>query len=234
MRFEQTLLEGTLLRRYKRFLADIKLDSGEEITAHCANPGSMTGLDEPGSRVLLSIKDDPRRKFKHQLEIVYSGQTPVGIHTGRPNSIVAEAIGGAKIKELAGYATMRREVPYGRNSRIDILLEGNGLRSCYVEVKSVTLAKEEIALFPDSITERGTRHLGELVNIVREGHRAMVIFLAQRGDVNIFRPAEEIDPEFTQALVDAKARGVEILCYRASVTKDGIELEQPLPVELPN
>ncbi|MEK7706163.1 MAG: DNA/RNA nuclease SfsA, partial [Myxococcota bacterium] len=126
MRFEQPLVEGTLLRRYKRFLADVRLDNGDEVTAHCANPGSMQGCSEPGSKVLLSVSSDPARRFRHELEIIYAGRTPIGVHTGRPNAIVAEAVSSGRVPELAGYATLRREVVYGRNSRVDLLLEGNG------------------------------------------------------------------------------------------------------------
>ncbi len=232
MRFDEPLIEGTLLRRHKRFLADVRLASGEEVTAHCANPGSMAGCSDPGSKVLLSLSEDPRRRFKHQLEIIFAGRTPVGVHTGRPNAVVAEAIEQAMIPELAGYATMRREVPYGRDSRIDLLLEGNALRRCFVEVKNVTMAEGDIAYFPDAVTERGTRHMTELTDIVREGNRAMVIFLVQRGDVTRFRPADHIDPEFGQAFRDAVARGVEAACYRAKISRRSIELDQRLPIEL--
>ncbi len=232
MRFEQPLVEGTLLRRYKRFLADVRLDNGDEVTAHCANPGSMQGCSEPGSKVLLSVSSDPARRFRHELEIIYAGRTPIGVHTGRPNAIVAEAVSSGRVPELAGYATLRREVVYGRNSRVDLLLEGNGLRPCYVEIKNVTLADGQVAMFPDAVTERGTRHMLELTDMVREGNRAMVIFLAQRPDVESFRPADHIDPEFGQVLRDAAARGVEALCYRAKVTRKGIELETRLTVDL--
>jgi len=232
VRFEQPLIEGTLVRRYKRFLADVKLRNGSEVTAHCANPGSMMGCSEPGSKVLLSVHDDPRRKFKHQLEIIYAGRTPVGVHTGRPNAVVAEAIQRGKIEELAGYATLRREVPVGRDSRLDMVLEGNGLRSCYVEVKNVTLAQDGVAYFPDAVTERGARHMSELTDLVREGNRAMVVFVAQRSDVKVFRPADHIDPDFSQALRDAAARGVEVLCFRAKVTRRGIGLDNKLEVNL--
>ncbi|MEE8409956.1 MAG: DNA/RNA nuclease SfsA [Myxococcota bacterium] len=232
MRFDQPLIEGTLLKRYKRFLADVRLNNGSKITAHCANPGSMMGCSEPGSKVLLSVHDDPRRKFMHQLEIIYAGRTPVGVHTGRPNAVVAEAIEAGKVSELAGYATLRREVQVGRNCRIDLLLKGNGLRPCYVEVKNVTLAQDGVAYFPDAVTTRGVKHMVELTDLVREGNRAMVIFLAQRADVNQFRLADHIDPDFGQALRDAAARGVEVICYRAKVTRRGIALDTLLEVDL--
>jgi len=232
MRFEQKLIEGTLVRRYKRFLADVRLADGAEITVHCANPGSMQTCSDPGSKVLLSTTENPSRRFKHQLEIVYAGRTPVGVHTGRPNLIVAESIAAAKIPEISGYATLKREIAYGLNSRIDILLEGNGLRPCYIEVKNVTLARDGIAYFPDAVTERGRKHMVELIDIVRRGHRAVVFFVAQRGDVQRFRPADDIDPEYAEAFRDAVARGVEPLCYRAKVARTGIDLEEKLPVDL--
>lgn len=232
MRFDEPLIEGTLIRRYKRFFADVKLNNGEEVTVHCANSGSLMSCSDPGSKVLLSPHVDPRKKLKHQLEIVYAGKTPVGIHTGRPSSVIVEALGHAKIAELSGYATLRRQVKYGRDNHIDIYLEGNGLRPCYIEVKNVTLAHEDIAYFPDALTEKGIRELADLVTIVREGNRAMVIFVAQRADVEWFRPADHIDPEYAQAFRDAVARGVEATCYRSKITRKGIEIDKRLPIDL--
>lgn len=232
MRYEQPLLEGTLIRRYKRFLADIKLRTGEEVTAHCANPGSMMGCSEPGSRVLISVKEDPRRRFKHQIEIVYSGRTAVGIHAGRPANVLLEAIINGKISELAGYETLKRANKTPRDSCVDVLLEGNGLRPCHVAVKSCTLAYEGVAYYPDAVTIPGVDEMCELTDLVREGSRAMVFMLVQRSDVEWFRPADHIDPDFGQAFRDAIARGVESLCYRAKVTRRGIELDKKLPVDM--
>jgi sugar fermentation stimulation protein A len=232
MRFEQPLIEGTLLRRHKRFLADVKLNNGDEITVHCANPGSMMGCSEPGSKVLISQTVDPRRKFKHQLEIIYAGRTPVGIHTGRPVTVVGEAIMEARIPELAGYAQLRRDAKYGRDNRIDLLLEGNGLRNCYIEVINVTLADDNVAYYPDVVMPEGPAHLDELTDLVREGNRAMLFFVAQRADVTKFRPADHLDPEFSQALRDAIARGVEPMCWRSRVTRKGIELDEQMLIEL--
>lgn len=232
MRFENPLIEGTLLRRHKRFLADVKLSSGEEVTVHCAHPGSMLGCSEPGSKVLISMTDDPRRRFKHQLEIIYAGRTPVGIHTGRPAGVVAEAIIAGRLSEMAGYAQMRRDARYGRDSRIDLLLEGNGLRPCYITVKNVTLADDGVAYYPDAITEGAAKQMADLTDVVREGNRAVVFFVAQRADVEKFRPADHLDPEFAQTFRDAVARGVETFCYRAKVTRRGIELDSQLEMEL--
>ncbi len=232
MRFDQPLIEGTLIRRYNRFLADVKLNGGEEITVHCANPGSMMGVADPGSKVLLSKHEDPRRKLKHQLEIIYAGRTPVGVHTGRPGAVVAEAIGKGKLPELHGYATLRRDIKLVKNTRIDLVLEGNGLRPCYVQVKNVTFAYQGVAYFPDVVSADEARQLSELTDLVREGNRAMIIFVAQRADVAWFRPADHIDADYGQAFRDAVARGVEISCYRANVTKKAIELDEKLTVDL--
>lgn len=235
MRFEQPLIEGTLIRRYNKFLADVKLRNGDEITAHCANPGSMTGCSEPGSKVLISIHEDPRRKFKHQIEIIYAGRTPVGIHTGRPVGVVTEAIIAGKVPELAGYATLRRDGKPQRGlniPRVDATLEGNGLRSCHLLIENVTMAYENVAYFPDAVQQDGIRNLQHLTDIVREGNRAMVFYVAQRVDVEWFRPADHVDPEFSVAFRDAVARGVEVICYRAKVTRKGIELDKKLSVDL--
>ncbi len=232
MRFEQPLIEATLVRRQKRFVADVRLASGEEVSVHCAHPGSMMGCSEPGSKVLISSHNDPRRRFKHQLEIIYSGRTPVGIHTGRPAAVVYEAMMEGRIGELAGYAQIRRDARYGRDNRIDLLLEGNGLRPCYIEVVNVTLGQDGTAFYPDTVMPEGAVHMDELTDLVREGCRAMLFFLAQRADVERFRPADHIDAELAQAMRDAFARGVEPVCYRAKVTRKGIELDGRLPIEL--
>ncbi|MBT6431983.1 MAG: DNA/RNA nuclease SfsA [Deltaproteobacteria bacterium] len=232
MRFEDPLLEAKLIRRYKRFLADVKLRTGEEITVHCANPGGMLGISDPGSKVLLSATNDPRRKFDHQLEIIYSGRTPVGIHTGRPITVVSEAIMAGQIPELAGYATMRRVPKNSRNSRVDLILDGNGLRPCYIVVESVTLEKEGVAHFPDARHTRGIEEATHLTNLVREGNRAMVIFVAQRSDVTSFKLADALDSEYCDAFRDAVARGVETLCFRAKVSRKAIEFDKSMPMNL--
>lgn len=231
MQFEQTLIEGTFKSRTKRFVAEVELENGEAVSAHLANRGSMLGCSEPGSKVLLSVHDDPRRKFKHQLEIVYSGQVPVLVHTGRPSGVITEALQAGLIPELAGYGEIRREVPC-RDGKISILLEGNGLRPCYIDVYNVTLAEARVAQFPDAVDERLTERMSDLTDLVREGNRAMVMFVATRADVDSFRPADAIDPEFSQAFRDAVARGVETLCYRANVTQTGIELDARLTMDL--
>ncbi|RYF02845.1 MAG: DNA/RNA nuclease SfsA [Deltaproteobacteria bacterium] len=232
MRFDQPLLEGTLVRRYKRFLADVKLRSGEEITAHCANPGSLLGCAEPGNKVLVSIHEDPRRRFKHQVEIMYSGRTAVGVHTGRRSAVVTEAITQGKIGELAGYATLKREVKAVRDNSIDMMLTGNGLRPCYITVRNVTLAYEGVGYYPDAIAAKGSQDMHVLTDLVREGSRAVIFLVVQRSDVESFRPADHIDADFGLAFRDAVARGVEAMCYRAKVTRKGIELDKKIAVDL--
>ncbi len=232
LRFEQSLLEGTLLRRTRRFRADVKLRNGEHIIAHCANPGSMIGCSEPGSRVLLSVKEDVRRQHKHQMEIIYAGRVAVGIHSGRPVSVLIESIMQGKISEVAGYATIRRQVAVPRDNCVDVKLSGNGLRTCQIVAKSVTLAYEKVAYYPDAVGPNALAELTELTDMVREGHRAVIFLLAQRSDVDWVRPADHIDPEYGQAFRDAVQRGVEVVAYRAKVTRKGIELDKKCPVDL--
>jgi sugar fermentation stimulation protein A len=232
VRFERPLIEGTFLRRDGRFVADILLTNGEEISAHCANPGSLRGCAEPGSKVLVSLQDNPRLKFKHQLEIIYAGRTPVAVHAGRPVAVVAEAIAAGKIPELAGYAELRRDTRKSRVCRIDLVVRGNGLRPCYMRVENVTHAEDGTALHPDHNIEGAAAMMQELTNLVREGNRVMVMFVAQRADVERFRLADDIDTEFTQVFRDAIARGVETSCYRSKVTRKGIELDKPLELLL--
>ena len=238
MRFPNILTRGRLVRRYKRFLADITLDSGEEITAHCANPGSMMGLAEPGSEVWLSPNTNPKAKLDWRWELVRTGEgILVCINTGHPNRVATEAIEAGAIPELAGYATLRREVKYGVNSRIDILLEDDARPACYVEIKSVTLRRPggdhpSAAEFPDAVTRRGAKHLAELADVVDAGGRAVMLYLVQRGDCDHFRVAADIDPVYAAALGEARHRGVEALCHACDVTPEGIEIAQALPLAL--
>lgn len=230
MKFQIALTKGTLIKRYKRFLADVELESGEVVTAHCANSGSMMGLKEPGFPVYLSPNQNPKAKLDWRWEMVDVGTSLVGINTSRPNHIVEAAILDGTISELQGYESLRREVKYGQNSRIDILLEGPGL--CYVEVKNVTLKEGDVALFPDAVTARGTKHLHELIDMVAEGHRAAMVYLVQRSDCTSFAPAEEIDPTYTSALREASKAGVELLCYSCDLTPEGITVVGSLPINV--
>jgi sugar fermentation stimulation protein A len=228
MIFDPPLLPGRLVRRYKRFLADVELEGRVE-TVHCANPGSMMGLAEPGSPVWLSRSPNPARKLPLTWELVEAGGTLVGINTGYANRLAEEALGRGLIPALVGYRAWRREVAYGAGSRIDFLLTGPDRPLCYVEVKSVTLARGGAAAFPDSVTARGTRHLKELVEMRRLGARSVMLFLAQRQDCRSFAVAGDIDPAYGAALAAAGAAGVEILAFGCRVRPQGIELAGPLP-----
>lgn len=237
MKFHPPLIGGRLIRRYKRFLADVILDSGEAVTAHCPNTGSMLGCQDPGSRVWLSRSDNPRRKYCYTWELVETAEgTKVGIHTGRTNALVEEAIRSGAVRELPGYGEIRREVRYGQErSRVDLLLSGDPERSaCYVEIKNVTAAVDSgVALFPDAVSARGSKHLRELMAMAAQGDRAVIFFCVQRGDVREVRPADAIDPEYGATLRQALACGVEALAYRARVGPRGIELTTPVPVVCP-
>jgi sugar fermentation stimulation protein A len=235
MQFAGPLVRGTLIQRYKRFLGDIEMADGETVTAHCANPGSMMGLAEPGSEVWLSPNRNPKAKLDWRWELVRVGGYLVGINTSHPNAIVAEAIETARIPELAGYTALKREVRYGQNSRIDILLEDDDRPPCYVEIKSITLkrglpGRENAAEFPDAVTKRGAKHLVELGDMVENGARAVMLYLVQREDCDTFCIADDIDPGYAAALDVAVARGVETLCYACDVRLDGIEVTAKLPI----
>lgn len=235
MRFDAPLISGTLIKRYKRFLADVTLDNGEVITASCPNTGSMMGLTTPGNRVWLSTSNSPTRKYRHTLEVVgdktHGGECLVGINTNHPNRIVAEAISDNRIAPLKGYETLRREVKYGANSRIDILLEDQKKGLAYVEIKNVHLVrKKNLAEFPDSVTSRGAKHLGELANMVREGHRAVMMFLIQRPDATRISLADDIDPAYGEAFDAAVAAGVEPLAYRCTITPEAITVDKKVKV----
>ena len=234
MQYARALVEGRLIRRYKRFLADIQLPDGV-ITAACPNTGSMMGCCEPGSRVWLSESDRATRKYRHTWEIVEVGQVMIGINTGLPNNLVAEAIGEGVIPELSGYETVRREVRYGEEaSRVDFVLESPGREACYVEVKNVTAAAQKgVALFPDCVSERGSRHLRELIRMKSQGLRPVQLYCVQRGDVKEVRPADGIDHEYGRTLREAIAAGVEVLAYRARVTPKEIRLVDRISVRCP-
>lgn len=225
------LVAGTLVKRYKRFLADVVLEDGSEVTVHCPNSGSMKGCAVPGSRVFLSRSPNLKRKYPLGWELVEADGFWAGINTGLPNHLTLEAIENGTVTELQGYATIRPEVPYGEHSRIDLLLEGSAGR-CFVEVKNVTLVENGRALFPDAVTTRGQKHLNELMRVVREGDRGVIFFTVQRGDGASVSPADLIDPEYGRLLRLAVDNGVEALAYRAVVTPEEIRLTERLPVTL--
>jgi sugar fermentation stimulation protein A len=224
VKFGAPLQRGTLRRRYKRFLADIALEHGGEVTAHVANPGAMTGLAEPGMEVWLSHSPDRGRKLPWSWELVQTEDSLVVVDTLLPNKVAAEALAMGRVTELAGYAEIRREVAYGRGSRVDFLLSAPGRPDCYVEVKSVTLREGAAACFPDSVTARGSRHLAELAERVGLGERAVTLYLVQREDCAHFRIADWIDAEYGRSWRRATAEGVETLCYACHISRDGIEI----------
>lgn len=233
MKFPDPLIPGRLSRRYKRFLADVELENGEVVVAHCANPGSMLGLADPGSEVWLSPSRNPARKLKYSWELIAVDGHLVGINTSLPNGIVEEAVRAGSIAELTGYAGLRREVRYGRNSRIDLLLEDESRPPCYVEVKNVHLKrKPEAAEFPDSVTARGTKHLIELAEAAETGARSVMLYLVQRGDCDRLEIAADIDPVYDRTLREAMGRGVEALCYSCKVGRETIEVDRRLPLTM--
>jgi sugar fermentation stimulation protein A len=232
--FDEPLIRGTLVRRYQRFLAEVTLETGETVTAHCANSGSMLSVNAAGSEVWLSAARNPIRRLRYTWELIRVGNTLVGINTARPNRLVAEAIARGAIPELTGYAVTRREVKYGRNSRIDLLLEGPDRPPCFIEIKNVTLRRDSRSggplEFPDAVTERGTKHLRELAEAVQGGARAVMVYLAQRDDGDHFVIAGDIDRAYAEALRAAMAAGVEALCYRCRVSVSGISVRDRVPV----
>lgn len=239
MRFPDPLTRGRLIRRYKRFLADVQLDgAAKPVTVHCPNSGSMMGLDTPGSRVLISDSGNPKRKLRLSLEMVKVGRTWVGVNTMRPNHVVTEAIARGAVPGLEGYDRIRNEVKYGKNSRIDVLLERGTVEApelCYVEVKNTTLSggtRHEIARFPDAVTERGKKHLDELMAMIRQGHRAVMVFFVNRADCKVFRPADDIDPVYGKTLRRAHKAGVELIPLQGRCTARGISVIGTLPYEL--
>jgi sugar fermentation stimulation protein A len=237
MKFPAPLVEGILVNRYKRFFADVQLPSGEVVTAHCANSGSMLSVKDPGARVWLSPAPNPERKLRWTWEIIEIHGGLVGINTGHPNRLVAEAIAAGQIKELNGYTSLKREQKYGKNSRIDILLESSDKPLCYVEVKNVTLKRRQgldyPAEFPDSVTERGAKHLVEMTDMVKAGARAVMFYLVQRGDCQRFTVAADLDPTYAKGLKMALSQGVEAVCYGCEVTPDGITIAKALTLDLP-
>ena len=232
MRFASPLIRATLIKRYKRFLADVRFDDGTETTAHVANSGAMLGTAEPGMEVWLSPASNPERKLKWNWELVTIDGHLVGVNTAHPNGIVADAVAAGLIPELAGYASIRREVKYGANSRIDLLLESPQRPKCWVEVKNVHLKRGDWAEFPDAVTARGTKHLVELTHRVAAGERAVMVYLVQRSDCVGFRPAADIDPTYAATLAQATRDGVEAICYTCHLSPDGIELAAPLAMDL--
>lgn len=226
------LVRGILVKRYKRFLADVILDEGEMVTAHCPNTGSMSGCSTPGQPVYLSVHDNPKRKLKYTWELIEMPTSLVGVNTLIPNRLVSMAAAGGLIPELAGYRMVEREVKIGSNSRIDLCLSNGAKEKCYIEIKNCTLVENGVARFPDAVTARGLKHLGELTELVKSGCRCVMFYFIQRMDARSFEPADQIDPNYGRGLRRAVRRGVEILAYDVSLDLTGIKLNRKLPCRL--
>lgn len=237
MRFQHPLIRGRLIRRYKRFLAEVEFEDGEIITASCPNTGSMLGLSAPGSYIWLSTSDSPTRKYRHTWELVENdlgdGPVLVGINSSLPNRLVENAIAAGTLETLGGYESLKREQAYGKASRIDLLLEDPVKGRAYVEIKNVHMMRESgLAEFPDAVTQRGLRHLQELGDMAEAGHRAVMVYLIQRGDARGLRMASDIDPAYAAGLSSAIERGVEALAYRCEVTCEEIRVTDQVPLKL--
>nr|MEA2796930.1 sugar fermentation stimulation protein [Phenylobacterium sp.] len=235
MEYPTPLVRGRLIQRYKRFLADIVLDDGTEITAHCPNPGAMLGLNMPGLTCWLSYDPSPKRKLPYTWELVEApsangGFLPVGLNTMHPNRLVAEALAADAIPELTGYATHRREVKYGANSRVDFLLEAPGRAPCWLEVKNCHLRRSgTLAEFPDCVAARSLKHLKELTAMVEAGQRAAMLFVIQRTDCDAFSACYDLDPAYARGLTEAAANGVEVLAYACEIAVEGVRVSRPVP-----
>ncbi|MEM9573614.1 MAG: DNA/RNA nuclease SfsA [Pseudomonadota bacterium] len=234
MVFDPPLIKGTLVKRYKRFLADIILENGREITASVPNTGSMLGLTSPGSSVWLSVNNDGKRKYPHALQLVEADGTTVGINTHLPNRLTEEAIRAAMIDNLKEYESLKREQKYGQNSRIDFLLEDEKKGKAYVEVKNVHFTRRKnIAEFPDTVTERGAKHLRELSAMAKQGHRAIMIYLIQRSDCEKLQLCRDLDADYCQEFDRAVKAGVEAFAIRCQISPEAIVPEKLVPIDEP-
>ncbi len=228
MIFPSPLQAGTLLKRYKRFLADVRLDDDTEITIYCPNTGSMRSCSTPGSKVYFSKSPNLNRKYPHTLEMVREDTTWVGVNTGLTNHLVVEAIRKGEIAEFKEIDSLQQEVKTSAGTRLDILLTKNS-RNTYIEVKNCSLVEKGVAMFPDAVTSRGTKHLMELASLVKKGHRGVIFYLVQRMDAESFAPAAHIDPIYAKTLADVHDQGVEILVYQAEVRPEAIRVAHALP-----
>jgi len=235
MRFATPLIPARLIRRYKRFLADIVLEDGREVTAHCANPGSMMGLAEPGMRIWVEPNDEPKKKLKFGWRLVdHENGHFTGVDTSVPNRALRASLEAGQVPGLTAYATVRPEVRYGEASRVDFLLSGPDRPDTYVEVKSVTLCRKPgLAEFPDSVTARGAGHLADLAAMVAKGHRAVMLYLVQRTDCTAVTLAADLDPGYARAFDEAAQVGVEVICLGTEISPNAIEIGAPLPFQMP-
>ena len=227
------MISGQLIRRYKRFLADVKLDNGEVVTAHCPNSGSMAACSEPGRRVYLSSHDNPKRKLKYTWEIIQMPDSWVGVNTLVPNRLVKNAIENGRVVEFLGYDTIRSEVKTAEGSRLDLMLKRGEDDTCFIEIKNCTLVENGVAMFPDAVTQRGRKHLSELGRLKSAGHRCVMFFLIQRMDAETFKPAAHIDWAYAEALREVHLNGgVEILVYDVHIDLEYIRLHRQIPYDL--
>ena len=226
------LIPGILLKRYKRFLADVKLNGGKIVTAHCPNTGSMKGCREPGRPVYLSVHDNPKRKLKYTWELIEMPTSLVGVNTLVPNRLVFETVKAGLVPEISGYENVAREVTISDRSRIDLAMSAEGRYTCYVEIKNCTLVEDSVAMFPDAVTSRGLKHITELQTLIDSGHRCVMFYFIQRMDAKVFKPADHIDPEYGRGLRRAVQGGLEILAYDVAIDLNGIKLNRKIPHEL--
>jgi len=226
------MVSGTLIRRYKRFLADVELETGEKVTVHCPNSGSMKGCAIPGSPVWLSMSDNPKRKYRYTWELIDVPGTMIGINTLVPNRLVKQAIENGLIKELSGYEQVKAEVKTSAHTRLDLLLESPVKKKCYVEIKNCTLVEKGVAMFPDAVTTRGQKHLDELEHLVSCGHRGVIFFLIQRMDAKSFKPADGIDKVYGEKLRKVVEQGVEVIAMDTVIDTQMIRVANSLPVQL--
>ena len=226
------LIPGTLIKRYKRFLADVKLNDGTVVTAHCPNTGSMKGCSEPGRPVYLSFHDNPKRKLKYTWQLIEMPTSLVGVNTLVPNRLVFESVKAGLVPELAGYETVKREIKINNHTRLDLLLTSDNGQRCYGEIKNCTLVNDGVASFPDAVTARGLKHIIELEALVDSGYRGVMFYFIQRMDAKVFKPADLIDPEYGKELRRAARGGVEILVYDVSIDLKGIQLNRKIPCQL--
>jgi sugar fermentation stimulation protein A len=228
MQFPGSLVHGKLIRRYKRFLTDVELDSGEIVVAHCTNSGSMKSCLEEGAEVYLSPAKDPKRKTRYTWEMIKINEGWIGVNTGLPNVLAFEAVRDNELEKLSGYTMVKREVKF-EDSRFDVYAE-NSREKCFIEVKNVTMKVGDGALFPDAVTTRGQKHLKTLMKVKQQGFRAVMLYVIQRSDVGFFGPAREIDPEYARLMQKAHGEGVEIIPIMASVSPQGINFQKELPL----
>ncbi len=231
MRFTSSLVQGTLIKRYKRFLADIRMQDGKIMTVHCPNTGTMLSCSAPDSPVYLSRSDNPKRKYPYTLEMIKANSTWVGVNTARTNGLVTEGIKKGQITEFLNIDTIRAEVRTSDHTRLDLQVDHEGI-STFIEIKNCSLAIDGCAMFPDAVTTRGTKHLNELTRLSLGGRRACIFFLVQRTDADRFSPALQIDPIYAKTLLQAVKAGVMVLVYQAEVSPRGIKIIRPLPYSL--